>query len=146
MESFAASCSLIFAGLICAAYLELASCQLNKNLYFSFITAHSKQYTALGAVPAVNLALERINSDPTILPGYNLSYAGDVGNSLVSSVGCTGMEIRLCMVMHALVPPQDMQRCTPNALMLMEYNYVLTNVVTIIVTHAHKITALLISV
>ena len=84
MESSFLSCSLLLAGLVFAAYLESTSCQL-KTLYFSFITAHSESYTALGAVPAVDLALEHINSDPRLLLGYNLSYATDVGNSMVNA-------------------------------------------------------------
>ena len=77
--------SLLFIGLI--ACLELASGQ-PKTLYFSFVTAHSDQYTALGAIPAVDLALQRINSDSTILPGYLLNYTTDVGNSMVSCSTC----------------------------------------------------------
>ena len=77
----ALSRSLLLIGVI--ACFEIASSQ-PKTLYFSFITAHSDQYTALGAIPAVDLALQRINSDSTILPGYMLNYTTDVGNSMVS--------------------------------------------------------------
>ena len=87
MDWLAAPWSLLFAVLTYAARLEVGSCQSPKTqLYFSFITAHSQQYTALGAVPAIELALQRINNDSTILPGYNLSYTNDVGNSLVSKL------------------------------------------------------------
>jgi len=77
---------LLVSSLVCAVRLDLGSCESSNKtqLYFSFITAHSEQYTALGAVPAIDLALQRINNDSTILPGYNLSYTNDVGNSLVS--------------------------------------------------------------
>lgn len=56
----------------------------DKTLFFSFITAaNSNQYNATGAIPAVDLALDRINSDPGILKGYKLNYTTDVGNSMV---------------------------------------------------------------
>ncbi len=85
MGVIATTFPLILAGLLCSPHLVLCQTPTTKPLYIAFITAHSEQYTALGAVPAVDLALERINSDPTLLPGYNLSYASDVGNSLVSA-------------------------------------------------------------
>ena len=85
--------SLILCLICAAACVELARCQ-TKNLYFSFTTAHSPgRYSALGAVPAVDLALQRINDDPDILPGYNLSYAMDVGNSLVNKHWCISIVV-----------------------------------------------------
>lgn len=40
-----------------------------------FITSFGQfGFNSSGAVPAADMALEDINSDPDILPGYNLVY------------------------------------------------------------------------
>ena len=92
--------SALFTCLLYAVCTELANCQSSKNLYFSFTTAHSTGYSALGAVPAIDLALQRINDEPSILPGYNLSYAMNVGNSLVSFASLTLTLLALHTLAH----------------------------------------------
>ena len=47
-----------------------------------------------GALPAVDMALEDINSDPDVLPGYNLMY-DKVRDSMVSQP---------CIAINAYVP------------------------------------------
>ena len=47
----------------------------NQNLTFMFITSFGRfGLNSSGAVPAADIALEAINADPNILPGYNLVY------------------------------------------------------------------------
>ena len=45
------------------------------NLTFMFITSFGQfGFNSSGALPAADIALEDINSDQNILPGYNLHY------------------------------------------------------------------------
>ena len=45
------------------------------NLTFMLITSYGQYgYNSSGALPAADMALEDINSDPDILSGYNLMY------------------------------------------------------------------------
>ena len=47
----------------------------NQNLTIMFITSFGQfGFNSSGAVPAADIALEDINSNPDILPGYNLVY------------------------------------------------------------------------
>ena len=47
----------------------------NKNLTFMFVTSFGQfGLNTSGVVPAADLALEDINADPDMLPGYNLVY------------------------------------------------------------------------
>ena len=41
-------------------------------LRFMFLTAFTGDFNSSGTVPAIEIALERINQDPSILPGYQL--------------------------------------------------------------------------
>ena len=60
-----------------------AASQLH-NLTFMLITSYGQYgYNSSGALPAADMALEDINSDPDILPGYNLMY-DKVRDSMVS--------------------------------------------------------------
>ena len=63
-------------------------CQGNDSripLYFSYITTKTGDYVGAGAIPAVDLALEQINSNSSILPNYILKYT-DILDSNVSSI------------------------------------------------------------
>lgn len=43
-------------------------------LYFALMMSFGGAYTTVGAVPAVQIALDYINSHPSILPEYTLHY------------------------------------------------------------------------
>lgn len=43
-------------------------------LYFTLIQSLGGQYNASGSVAGVKVALDRINNDSTLLPGYTLHY------------------------------------------------------------------------
>ena len=45
-----------------------------KPIYFAFMTAFSGSFVSSGTIPAVNLAIERVNSNMTLLQGYRLNY------------------------------------------------------------------------
>jgi hypothetical protein len=45
------------------------------NLTFMFLVSHGKfGFNSSGAIPAADMALEDVNSNDNILPGYNLVY------------------------------------------------------------------------
>ena len=47
----------------------------NRNLTFMFVTSFGEfGLNSSGVVPAANIALEDINSNPDLLPGYNLVF------------------------------------------------------------------------
>ena len=49
--------------------------QSNQNLSFMFITSFGRfGLNSSGAIPAADIALEAINANPNVLPGYNLVY------------------------------------------------------------------------
>ena len=43
-------------------------------LYFALVLSSGGEYTSIDALPAVQVALDYINSQPDILPGYSLHY------------------------------------------------------------------------
>jgi hypothetical protein len=43
-------------------------------LFFTFLISFGGLYVSDGALPGVQVALDEINKDPTILPGYTLHY------------------------------------------------------------------------
>ena len=45
-------------------------------LHIAYYTSKSGTFVSSGTIPAVDLALDLINDDDGILPGYNLSYEG----------------------------------------------------------------------
>lgn len=58
------------------------------TIYFAYITALSGEFVTSGTIPAVELALEKINDRQDLLPGYTLAIDGDVGDSKVSLLHC----------------------------------------------------------
>ena len=45
-----------------------------KPLYFALMLSRGGDYTSIGALPGVQIALDYINSQPSILPEYTLHY------------------------------------------------------------------------
>ena len=45
-----------------------------KSLYFALTMSFGGIFKSSGTIPGVEAALDRINSDPTLLPGYKLHY------------------------------------------------------------------------
>ena len=43
-------------------------------LYFALVLSFGGSYKSIGAVPGVQIALDYVNSEPSILPGYSLHY------------------------------------------------------------------------
>ena len=46
----------------------------NKMIYIAFMTAFSGSFVSSGAIPAVDLAIERVNQNSSLLKGYVLNY------------------------------------------------------------------------
>ena len=69
-----------FAGNACAV-LE------DRSLYFSLMVSTAPGLNTAVVAPAVELTLENINSDPTMLPGYTLHYTR-VADTKVSTTNC----------------------------------------------------------
>ena len=65
----------------------------NRNLTFMFVTSFGQNgFNASGVIPGADLALEHINGNSTILPGYNLTY-DQVRDSQVRSAWVDRMSI-----------------------------------------------------
>ena len=46
----------------------------NEMIYIAFMTAFSGSFVSSGAIPAVDLAIERVNQNSSLLKGYVLNY------------------------------------------------------------------------
>ena len=46
----------------------------SKSLYFALMMSFGGEYKSSGAIPGVQVALDKINNDSTLLPGYKLHY------------------------------------------------------------------------
>ena len=69
-----------------------------KSLYFALMMSFGgDQFRSSGVIPGVEVALDQINSDPTLLPGYQLHY------TLTDSQVCTSYRdrvlVNLCEVL-----------------------------------------------
>ena len=66
-------------------------------LYFALMLSFGGDYTSIGALPAVQIALDYINNEPSILPGYSLHY------TLTDSQVCrTIVELHIIACMHTI--------------------------------------------
>ena len=61
-----------------------------KSLYFALMMSFGGDFRSSGAIPGVQVALDQINSDPTLLPGYQLHY------TLTDSQVCARLYIICC--------------------------------------------------
>ena len=58
-----------------------------RSLYFALMMSFGGEYKSSGAIPGVQAALDEINNDPALLPGYKLHYA--LTNSSVRDIACS---------------------------------------------------------
>ena len=73
-----------------------------------------------GVIPAVKLALEAINSDPYILPGYYLTYENELNS-----------EVRVCVYNCIIINIHGMISTFTNSVISKRYSvYLVTNVTT----------------
>ena len=78
-------------------YPRTAENATRKPLFFALITSFGGGFNSSHMIPGVQLALDRINQDPQMLPGYTLHY------SLTDSQVCgCGMSSN---ALHALYSP-----------------------------------------
>ena len=47
---------------------------VQKTIYFAFMTTFSGSFVSSGTIPAVDLAIERVNNDSLLLQKYKLDY------------------------------------------------------------------------
>ena len=78
-----------------------------KSLYFALTMSFGGIFKSSGTIPGVEAALDVINSDPTLLPGYKLHYT--LTDSLVSEPifnTCINVHLKhACVLTHYLVNP-----------------------------------------
>ena len=71
----AAALAAVFLLLLHASVSAAASDAATQPLYFMFVVSDSSVFNTTGTAPAVDMALERINSaDSGLLGGYSLRY------------------------------------------------------------------------
>ena len=56
-------------------------------LHFALLQSFGSEYNGSGSVAGLQVALDRINSDPTLLPGYSLHYTL-TDSQVMHNVGC----------------------------------------------------------
>ena len=62
-------------------------------LYFAVVLSFGGDYTTIGSLPGLQIALDYINSQPSILPGYTLHYT--LSDSQVNSYRCQDLVSRI---------------------------------------------------
>ena len=55
-------------------------------LHFALVLSFGGDYTSVGVLPGVQIALDYINNEPSILPGYTLHYTLTDSQVLIGSV------------------------------------------------------------
>lgn len=61
-------------GLYLQVYPDRGASNGTKHLYFGLMQSFGGGYNGSGTIPGVQVALDQINMDPSILPGYTLHY------------------------------------------------------------------------
>jgi len=59
-------------------------------LHFALLQSFGSEYNGSGSVAGLQVALDRINSDPTLLPGYRLHYTL-TDSQVMHNVGIPGI-------------------------------------------------------
>ena len=66
--------SIILVSMLCGCNSVRMEVNGSRSLYFSLMVSSAAGLNTSGVVPAVDQALQDINSDSAILPGYSLHY------------------------------------------------------------------------
>ena len=69
-----------------------------KSLYFALMMSFGGDFRSSGAIPGVQVALDQINSDPTLLPGYQLHYTLTDSQVCASYIMCCKTCVQGCSV------------------------------------------------
>ncbi len=62
------------SGLYLQIYPDQDSGNGTNHIYFGLMQSFGGGYDSSGTVPGVQVALDQINADPSMLPGYTLHY------------------------------------------------------------------------
>ena len=57
-------------------------------LYFALMLSFGGQFASIGALPGVQIALDYVNSQPDILPGYSLHYTLTDSQVIHPTINC----------------------------------------------------------
>ena len=57
-------------------------------LFFAMVLSFGGEFTSIGALPGVQIALDYINGEPSILPGYSLHYTLTDSQVILVSIRC----------------------------------------------------------
>ena len=63
-----------------------------KSLYFALMMSFGGDFRSSGTIPGVQVALDQINSDPTLLPGYQLHYTLTDSQVCASYIVCCSVK------------------------------------------------------
>lgn len=86
---YSGRCLLLLATLASSLHNGVRGQSENTNLTFMLVISYGEfGFNSSGGLPAAEMALEDINSDPDMLPGYNLVY-DRIRNSQVNIPVCT---------------------------------------------------------
>ena len=80
---------MMFVLILCCGDRRAAS---TNDLYFSFITSNSGGFASGGSVPAIDIALQQIAMNGSILPDYSLNYTlqdSEVCNVIIKHLRAT---------------------------------------------------------
>ena len=78
------------SGEIFHVYPDLAVSNGSIPLYFALMQSFSGGYVSAGGIPGILVALDEINSNPYVLPGYTLHYTLNDNEVDRSTITCTG--------------------------------------------------------
>ena len=100
---------------VSALCIALASCQDlpytypeqalsgTTSLYFGLMQSFGGTYNGSGSIPGVELALDNINNDQELLPGYTLRYVLRDSFVSVKAVYCSVLQYYVCVAGYAAV-------------------------------------------
>ncbi len=91
------------SGLYLQIYPDQDSGNGTQHLYFGLMQSFEGGFSASGGIPGVQVALDQINADPAMLPGYTLHYTlsdSQVSHGMYMPCGKPGMNIYVNMSLY----------------------------------------------
>ena len=74
-------------------------------LYFALMLSFGGDYTSIGALPGVQIALDYVNRQPSILPGYSLHYT--LTDSQVYAITCFDLKYTHQIIYNSVINSID---------------------------------------